>query len=244
MNGSGGPPSIQAQHEYYNDRWANFEYANQLELTRIAAALQFMTRIDLPAKPKICDFGCGPGWSTNILGMFGPTTGVDLADITAAQARYPQCKFVSADALEWDAPKSEFDVVVNLEVLEHIEAVSHDKFIRRIHEILKQQGHLILTTPNKSTMNAIRGGGRSWSNQPIEEWVSARELRSLLERNGFKVLSMTSVVLGIADLGWYRLVNSPKVNACLAFAGLRKIWQKTALWADFGLHLVALAQKK
>jgi len=203
-----------------------------------------MTQIDLPAKPKICDFGCGAGWSTNILGVFGQATGVDLSDTTAAQARYPHCRFTSANILEEDTPQSEFDVVVSLEVLEHIEAGSQDHFLRRMHHILKEKGHLILTTPNKRTMNAIRGGGRTWSNQPIEEWVTAPELRSLLRRNGFEILSMTSVSLGVAELGLYRLVNSHKLNRCLDFLGLRGIWQDSARRANFGLHLVVLAQRK
>ena len=67
-------PGIEAQHAYYSDRWASFKYANELELTRIAAALQYMTQIEFPPNPKICDFGCGAGWSTNILGMFGQAT--------------------------------------------------------------------------------------------------------------------------------------------------------------------------
>jgi hypothetical protein len=134
-------------------------------------------------------------------------------------------------------------VVVSLEVLEHIEADLKDNFCRRMHYILKEKGHLILTTPNKRTMNAIRGGGRSWSNQPIEEWLTAAELRALLERNGFRILSMTSVVLGVGELGSYRLLNSAKVNACLDFLGLLAIWQSAARRANFGLHLVVLAQR-
>ena len=92
-------------------------------------------------------------------------------------------------------------------------------------------------------MNAIRGGGRSWSDQPIEEWLTASELRTLLERNGFKILSMTSVALGVGDLGLYRLINSTKVRACLDFLGLLGIWQSVARRANFGLHLVVLAQR-
>jgi len=240
---SSATPSIQAQHEYYSDRWASFEYANQLQLTRMAAVLRFMTQIELPAKPEICDFGCGAGWSTNILGMFGQATGVDLSDTTPAQARYPHCQFRSADILQGDSPQSEFDLVVSMEVLEHIEAGAQDHFCRRMHYILKEKGYLILTTPNKRTMNAIRGGGRSWSNQPIEEWLTAPELRSLLERNGFRILSMTSVVLGVAELGLYRVLNSSKVNACMDFLGLLGIWQSAARRANFVLHLVVLAQR-
>ena len=136
-------PGIEAQHAYYSDRWASFKYANELELTRIAAALQYMTQIEFPPNPKICDFGCGAGWSTNILGMFGQATGVDLSDTTAAQARYPHCQFTSANILEGDSPSAEFDVVVSLEVLEHIEAGSQDAFCRRMHDILKEKGALI-----------------------------------------------------------------------------------------------------
>ena len=49
--------SLATQQEYYTERWNEYAYACQLEVTRIAAVLQFMAKIDLTRVPRICDLG-------------------------------------------------------------------------------------------------------------------------------------------------------------------------------------------
>jgi 2-polyprenyl-3-methyl-5-hydroxy-6-metoxy-1,4-benzoquinol methylase len=236
-------PSLAKQQEYYTDRWNEYGYANQLELTRIAAVFQFMAHIDLPRVPKICDLGCGAGWSTNLLSAFGETTGMDLSDTTTAQLRYPHCRFISGNILDWEGPESEFDLMVSMEVIEHIQSADQTKFLAKARGLLRPGGHLVLTTPNSRTMNAIAGGGRTWSNQPVENWLSATELKELLIKNGFKILSLTSLILGVGTLGSYRLVNSHRVNRYLQSLHLLPLWRRIALWANYGLHTVVLARR-
>jgi 2-polyprenyl-3-methyl-5-hydroxy-6-metoxy-1,4-benzoquinol methylase len=236
--------SIRDQRDYYTTRWRDFQYATPLELARLSAVVEFMDRIELQPNPKICDLGCGSGWSTNILGMFGPATGVDLADVSIAQERYPHCEFFSMNVAEWKTPKNEFDLVVSMEVIEHIDWADQGPYLALASRMLKPGGHLLLTTPNKRSMDAIHGGGRSWSSQPLENWLSPRELNALLEQNGFEVEARTSVTLGIASEGLYRIVNSHKLNTFLHAIGLRRLWQKAARRANFGLHLAVLARKK
>jgi 2-polyprenyl-3-methyl-5-hydroxy-6-metoxy-1,4-benzoquinol methylase len=236
-------PNINEQRRYYTDRWGAFEYANHLELRRLAQVLTYMSDIEMPAIPRICDLGCGAGWSTNVLSMFGQVIGVDLSDTTIAQTRYPLCRFISADVIEWDAPKAEFDVVVSLEVLEHIEESAQGRYLGVAHRLLKPGGYLILTTPNKQTMNAIRGGGRTWSDQPIENWLGPDQLRSLLKQSGFIIESWTSLILGVASLKSHRLIVSHRINRLMRALGLYRIWQGAACRMNYGLHLAVLAKK-
>jgi len=238
-----GSPSIQAQHDYYTERWRKLQYVTPLELARLTGVFRYLDRIGLQPEPKICDLGCGAGWGTNILGMFGPATGIDLSDVSVAQARYPHCEFLSVNLSEWEPPESAFDVVVSQEVIEHIEWADQAKYLNLANTLLKPGGHLVLTTPNKPTMNAISGGGRSWSNQPLENWLDASELKALLRRSGFEIKAQTSVTIGIASEGRYRIVNSFKLNQLLNAIGLGRLWRSAALWANFGLHLVVLARK-
>lgn len=236
-------PNLSEQQKYYTDRWGRFDHANSIELARIAKVFDFMAEIPLAPRLKICDFGCGAGWSTNLLNTFGETTGVDLSDVRDARARYPACTFISADVLAWNAPSEEFDLVVSMEVLEHIDTLAQSKYLSAALRILKPRGHLILTTPHRRTMEAIPGGGRTWTNQPLENWLSARQLKTLLCETGFQVLSMTSVVLGVASLGRYRIVNSAKLSVCLEAAGLLKPWREWACRSLHGVHLAVLARK-
>jgi 2-polyprenyl-3-methyl-5-hydroxy-6-metoxy-1,4-benzoquinol methylase len=202
-----------------------------------------MSEADLPRHPKICDLGCGAGWSTGILGVFGPALGVDLSDVAPARIRYPHCEFTSQNVIEWDGPKGEFDLVVSLEVIEHIEQQDQSRYVAVASRLLKLNGYLIITTPNKRTMEAIPGGGRTWSNQPIENWLDPAALRSLVRSNGFQIERLTSVCLGVASLGAYRLVNSHKLARCMRSLGLFGIWQRAALSAHYGIHLALLAKK-
>lgn len=235
-------PNLEDQEGYYTDRWNAFDFANKLDLSRVVAVLDVLERIGFETPPAICDLGCGAGWATGIFGMFGKTTGVDLSDTALASRRYPHCTFISANILEWDTPQAAFDLVVSVEVIEHIERPLQAKYVAVAQRLLKPGGHLILTTPNADTMRAMPGGGKEWSHQPIEDWLTPGELRTLLE-TGFEVRSVGSIISGMGSRGRHRLVNSAKVGSLMQTIGAGKTWEQFRLRSMFGLHLVAHAQK-
>lgn len=232
---------IAEQRQFYNERWASFEYPGHLELERTSKVIDLMRHVK--SYKRICDLGCGAGWIAGVLGHFGNTVGVDLSDLDRARVRFNNCQFISANILEWEYPKSSFDLVVSSEVVEHIPFSRQDDYIRVCFDLLEPGGSLILTTPNKKTMNAIPGGGRTWSNQPIEDWLDRRNLVRLLTTTGFQVKRSTSITLGIGNIGIHRIVNSVRLHRILESAGLMNTWRALALKFDFGLHLAVLAEK-
>jgi SAM-dependent methyltransferase len=233
----------QSDTTYYSERWKQFEYANSFALARITKILSLMEQAELGEHPGICDLGCGAGWATGILGTFGEVTGVDLAPPESARQRYPHCEFIAADILEWRYSPEAFDLVVSQETLEHIDRNGQSHYLDIARELLRPHGYLILTTPNRRTMEAFPGGGRTWSNQPVENWLYAKQLRDLLRQRGFDLIRMTSFVFGYGSLGFYRLANSYKLNRFLDLASLQPIWRAALARANFGLHLAALARK-
>jgi 2-polyprenyl-3-methyl-5-hydroxy-6-metoxy-1,4-benzoquinol methylase len=235
-------PNLHEQEGYYTGRWNSFAHANKFDLSRVLAVLDVLSRIGFEAPPSMCDLGCGAGWATGILGMFGRTTGVDLADTTLASQRYPHCAFVSANILEWDGPPSAFDAVISLEVIEHIEYPLQQDYLAIAHRLLKPGGHLILTTPNADTMRAMPGGGKEWSHQPIEDWLTPGALKRSLAPN-FVVHSVESIIPGLGSRGSYRLVNSSKLDGAMQAIRAGNAWERVRLRAMYGLHLVAHAQK-
>lgn len=236
-------PSLVAQEAYYTNRWNQFEIANAYQLQRMALTLGFMATIDLPKRPNICDLGCGAGWSSGVLGVFGDVTGVDLADLSGAQRRFPYAHFVSANVLEWDFPRGVFDVVVSLEVLEHIETSAQAKYISIAYQALKPGGYLILTTPNMRTLDAVPGGEQIFKDQPIENWLYAKDLHQLLRTQGFTVAKKCSLIFGEGRRGLYRFANSHKVNRCMESLGIGPLWGRLKSYGNFGLHLGVLARK-
>ena len=235
------PTTITDQRQYYNARWAAFQYPDALEVVRLHEMLGLLCRIERVR--KICDLGCGSGWLAGILGHLAPTVGVDLGDVSRAKERYPHCEFVSADILNWDHPQAAFDLVVSSEVLEHIPYNGQSRYLQIACDLLEPGGSLILTTPNKATMDAMPGGGRTYSNQPIEDWVDRERLTRLLMDAGFSVTHATSFPLGFGQLGKHRMVNSVKLQRLLGALGLGETWRRYALRSDFGLHLAVLARK-
>ncbi|MGE5100735.1 MAG: class I SAM-dependent methyltransferase [Deltaproteobacteria bacterium] len=234
-------PNLQQQEGYYTDRWKNFAFANSLDMARIGSVLGILANTG-STTPTICDLGCGAGWSTSVLGMFGRALGVDLSDTTLASQRFPHCTFVSANILDWESPCEAFDVVVSMEVIEHIERPLQPKFVDVAHRVLKPGGHLILTTPNARTMRAMAGGGREWSNQPIEDWLDADELRRLLGAR-FQVHRVDSIILGMGVRGLYRFMNSTKVNRFMNRVRTTRAWDRARARGMYGLHLLAHGQK-
>ena len=232
----------ETQVQFYDEWFDDFSYANLLQLDRAVSILDALRFTEL-AKPRILDFGCGAGWLSNILGTFGPTLGVDLSPRTISRAseRYPGVEYKAVDIFNWDYPAGAFDVVVSQEVLEHVEDQS--RYIDIAHGLLAPKGYLILTTPNAKSMLAMPEKERKeWTNQPLENWVTTRELSALLRRR-FTILRMTTITFGMGSRGSYRLMNSAKLESNLRRIGLSKFHNRLRAKLGYGLHIVAVAHK-
>lgn len=110
---------------------------------------------------KLLDIGCYAGLFLNALREAYPTLdlmGVDSYEdnIDIAHLLYPHFAHIfrheSVYALSF--PDETFDVVTNLEVIEHIDRPVDA--IREMNRVLKVGGHLILSTPNGSSWTNIR----------------------------------------------------------------------------------------
>jgi len=234
---------ISRQEQFYNARWKDFTYANGINLQRCIGILSAVHATGL-ATPRIIDLGCGAGWLTAILTQFGPTLGVDLSGdaIRKAGGLYPHATFEHVDIQNWEFPKGKYDIVVSQEVIEHVEDQEHH--LRLAHGLLRSGGFLILTTPNLRTMNAmVTEVRKSWSNQPIESWLSVREVRRLVRRQGFKIQRATTLVAGLGEKGLYRVMNSTKIDRFAARIGFRQVFETFRLRAGYGLHTLILASK-
>jgi 2-polyprenyl-3-methyl-5-hydroxy-6-metoxy-1,4-benzoquinol methylase len=234
---------IQTQAQYYDNRWSAFRYANLYGLRRCVFVLQSMEQLQLE-DPKICDLGCGAGWLTSILSMFGPTTGVELSPVAVEEARrlHPSAQFVCADATKWECEPGAFDIVVSQEVIEHIE----DKraYLGVVRRALRPGGFLLMTTPNLDVLNAVPTAVRKavWEIQPVELPLKRSELDSLLTQCGFEVQRRGSVITGCGTMGIQRLLNSAKVNRVLSSLGMGDVWQRFLERSGYGMYMTTVAR--
>lgn len=234
---------IDAQKEYYDQRWAEEDFADRLKLNRCATILSLVGRIKAE-NPKILELGCGSGWLTSILGQFGPTTGIELspAAVEEASKRFAHVKFEQVNLAGWVPATSDYDIVISHEVLEHLE--NQHEHLLQAQQLLKPGGHLVLTTPNRHTMQALPESRRAtWTTQPIENWVTRSQLRTLLRQANFTIEYETSCILGHGDRGIRRILNSHKLNVLIRRLGLGGIFDAMRMKLDYGLHLVVLAKK-
>jgi 2-polyprenyl-3-methyl-5-hydroxy-6-metoxy-1,4-benzoquinol methylase len=230
------------QAAFYDQRWSDFAYANRLKLERCRSILSALASTKL-FEPRIVDLGCGAGWLAGVVGNFGPTTGVDLSHQAVAEAavRYPYVQFIQADILNWKYPKNSFDLVISQEIIEHVN--DQRGYIEVAHGLLDEGGYLILTTPNARTMHAMPEEARkAWSNQPIENWLTISQLRSLLEER-FEIISLTTIIRNSGTKGLYRVVNSHRLKGFFAKLGLAGVFNSLPCLLGYGLHIVVVGKK-
>ncbi|MDX2089254.1 MAG: class I SAM-dependent methyltransferase [Kofleriaceae bacterium] len=242
-----GPPSLSrsdgamtmdrnAEVNFYNEHWRTHDFLNRSKMARAAAIMQAMSQLRKHA-PRIIDLGCGTGWLTGILANFGPTTGVELSPeaVTRARELHPRATFECVDFRDWKVPEGQFDVVVSQEVLEHVE--DQAAYIDIARRLLVTGGHLILTTPNRTTFDTLPPEMLEiWARQPIEIWLTGPELRALVKPR-FRVLQESSLILGYGNSLVRRALGARKVRR----------WRPAAMLAEsagLGLHLFLVAEAR
>jgi len=98
---------------------------------------------------NILEIGCSAGYFTKYLSQIGRQVyGIDINSEHIAQAarRYPFIAFQVADASRLPFKSESFDLVVMLEVIEHVG--NEEQTIAEIHRVLKPSGKLLISTPN------------------------------------------------------------------------------------------------
>jgi 2-polyprenyl-3-methyl-5-hydroxy-6-metoxy-1,4-benzoquinol methylase len=101
----------------------------------------------------VLDVGCFIGINTKKIRDIGKdVVGVDVSGEVIAEAarRYPELKFLKADAMELSGkfPPESFDCVVASEVIEHV--TDPKRFLAEAGKVLKPGGRLVLTTQNSN----------------------------------------------------------------------------------------------
>jgi 2-polyprenyl-3-methyl-5-hydroxy-6-metoxy-1,4-benzoquinol methylase len=111
----------------------------------------------LKSTDMVLDAGCGSGYGSFILlGSCGGVMGVDLSQEAidyawrkAEQHRWPKIEYRHGDLSDLKVDEV-FDVVVCIEVIEHLCQEKQEKFMKSLKDVLSVGGHLIITTPAKS----------------------------------------------------------------------------------------------
>lgn len=134
-------PAIQTTEQLY---YENILRYHESHMNRYRFAMKYMNE-----KSRVLDYGCGSGYGSFVMsGEAGEVFAVD-ADKTAINYAKDFYARKSITHLLLDHPPSDwsFDVIVALEVVEHVDDA--DGLMAKFRSILKQNGVLIMSVPNE-----------------------------------------------------------------------------------------------
>ena len=231
------------QREFYDRRWDNSNYINKYHVIRLIEILKAL-HYSKVKNPRILDFGCGTCWLTSILNLIGPTTGIELSKTAIERGieSYPGLNLVQGNIFNYAFEREIFDIVVSQEVIEHVDDQS--RYIQLTAKYLKSNGLLILTTPNAYNFNNWDDKKRgNWNLQPIENWLSKKELLQLLYPY-FEILDIYTFLPEFGNLGIYKILNSYRLTKLMKYLGVSNLYNKIMNRAGLGLHLFVVGRKK
>lgn len=151
---------------------------------RIEIALYFILQQIDPWIKNILDIGCGIGWSSYEMAKQSTAKilAVDLSDANIAVANklffHPKIDFKQIDITKYDLPKGEnFDLVVLIDVFEHIPKEDRMGFYTFLNNILSENGKIVLTCPTVFHQQYLKKYNPAGL-QPVDEEV---DLDTLLD---------------------------------------------------------------
>jgi 2-polyprenyl-3-methyl-5-hydroxy-6-metoxy-1,4-benzoquinol methylase len=157
------------------------------------------------------DVGCGYGDVSILLSKhFKSIHGIDVVEHNIEQAKNNAkrrgAQNVSFHHFKGRIPFRDgcFDVVLSLDVFEHVPIRERESHLKEIHRVLKANGLLILVTPDRSRIRFFEridnllyslAGKKPESilRDPSNHFMTMRECESMLSGNGLKPLSIKRI---------------------------------------------------
>jgi ubiquinone/menaquinone biosynthesis C-methylase UbiE len=167
---------------------------------------------------KILDVGCGLGYMLQRISNINKDVkcvGLDIEKEVLENAKHfdkrKKIKFVVGNCLSLPF-KREFDHVICSEVIEHLQ--KPELFVKEAHKVLKDKGLFIITTPSiEGILKVSDICHEHGSEKHFREGFTKKELKKILNDNGFKVLKVrysmvffTQLIMELTKLG-YSLKN-------------------------------------
>ena len=163
----------------------------------------------------LLDIGCAYGYMLSRFDDGRDLYGCDVSEYALRQAKekLPGAKLelidISRDALPYE--ESSFSGVLCTDVLEHIEKDKQDFAIEQIHRVLKKDGYLCLTLPNRSLIRAML---YFWSDKK-EGHIGMRHISQwcqMLQGQGFEIIKRWTYIHGLPPFPRRRVKYLPECS--------------------------------
>ena len=168
---------------------------------------------------NILDIGCGGGLiSEPMARLGGNVTGIDASEKNIKTADIHSKKnnlkinYINMSPEQMEKTKK-FDVILNLEVVEHVDDV--ELYIKSCASLLKKNGIMFTATLNRTFMSYIKAivGAEyilRWLPRGTHEWnkfIKPEELEKTLSENNFKTLEIKGLEFNPIFKKWYKSDN-------------------------------------
>jgi SAM-dependent methyltransferase len=230
------PPPRIFTPEYYA-RMRDLESVSWWNAGMRDIAARLLDKARLPANGSVLDAGCGSGQTMAWFISSRPTwsaTGIDIAPEPLVAARDAHLSVQRASALDLPFATRTFDLVIALDLLQHLPLDGGDaKALSEFRRVLRQRGTVL-----------IRTNAQSFPRTSDDPEFSYRKyerdgLRRRLVSAGFEIIVLGRVnsLLGLAEIprelrarrsgspSYTGLVSEPEPNAGLAHS-VKKSWLK------------------
>ncbi len=202
---------------------------------------------------KILEVGCGKGNEIVQLARKGAAcVGLDFSESAMTLMRQRLAKdgltmpLIRGDAHNLPLQENSFDLVFSQGVLEHF--AQPDAVLREQWRVLRKGALVVVEVPNKWTFYTIYKHLLMAVNRWLPGWetqYSPRELKSLLEKNGFKILDCVGwdfLILKILrklrkKMGWRDKPESPCIR------DLRHRLQRNSILLNFFVSITMVGKK-
>ena len=194
----------------------------------IIKSMNIRNKLQPLSKIKILDIGCGGGLLSEPMSRLGAeVTGIDASSKNISIAKIHakknnlKIKYICTSPEKFKSSKK-FDVILNMEIIEHVENVNF--FLKSCSKHLRRNGLMFVATLNKTLKSyvfAIIGAEYILRWLPIgthewEKFVEPKDLVSSLKKINFSLENLDGVKFDILRDKW-KLSNDKSVNYIAKF---------------------------
>ncbi|OCQ95083.1 hypothetical protein BCD64_27355 [Nostoc sp. MBR 210] len=182
---------------------------------------------------KILDIGCGIGRGASLIKDCELMVGIDLSDVAIEQAQrlyanQSNCQFLQMNALQLDFPDHNFDMVLSLEMIEHVS--NAQQYLREALRVLKPGGCFLFNVANQDSLHlritrALGYPAFKTNYQHFQEF-SLAEIEAMLLEAGGKIQAIRGSFLipywgvpGVSEAIRHLTDNQPEVVNILQTLG-------------------------
>ncbi|NBV06497.1 MAG: bifunctional 2-polyprenyl-6-hydroxyphenol methylase/3-demethylubiquinol 3-O-methyltransferase UbiG [Proteobacteria bacterium] len=211
-----------------NGKFKPLHKFNPIRITYIKEKIA--EKFSLNSDLKILDIGCGGGLVAEPFASFGASiTAIDASEKNIAVAKIHAEKsglkidYRATSAEELAAKNEKFDVVLALEIIEHVADV--EKFVTACASLVKPNGLLFIATINRNikslalakiaveyVLRWLPAGTHDW-----KKFLKPSEINKIAAQNNLTLQKITGFTYNIFNDSWKRNDNDLDVNYAMIF---------------------------